>query len=224
MKPTLSGGIYPARRARPATVQTGFAIIKGLPRFAAALASIFIALAACAAMSPTTAELERLRIQIEANPTEEAEVRYLALFPKTFNEFTKIFMTLRSPDELEKTSWEHLKLLEKLAVNHPRAVRDIWFGVAANAEYDADAVSQLQGQLAAYAAQDTQSFATQLMSRPEAERRNIITFLADKENFDAYKDYATLLSNLEKLGQPELRRLFLDAKTKRMKYRHEPDE
>ena len=51
-------------------------------------------------------------------------------------------------------------------------------------------------------------------------RRSIVTFLADKENFDAYKDYATLLDNLEKLGQPELRHLFLEAKTKRMKYRH----
>ena len=66
-------------------------IVTFLLRLATVLGSAFVALAACAAMSPTSAEMERLRIQIEVNLTPEAEVRYLALFPKTFAEFTKFF-------------------------------------------------------------------------------------------------------------------------------------
>ena len=212
-----------------AAAQAFFAITWFLPRGVALLGMVFIALVACASVPPTSAELEVLRIQIEATPTPEAEARYLALFPKTFAEFTKTFAHTFTPEglyyqELEKTSWQHLELLEQLAVKYPRAVLDIWLSVSANAHYDADAVSQLQHQLAEYAAKDTKTFATEIMTKSDAQRRNIITFLADVENHSAYEDYATILNNLEKLGQTKLRRLFLDAKAKRMKYRHAPGE
>ncbi len=175
--------------------------------------------------SPTSAEMERLRIQIETNPAPEAEIRYLALFPKTFVEFKKTFSNYTPPDvELYKTQNEHLRLLEKLAAKHPRAVLEIWLSVSANATYDADAVSFFRSQLLEYAAKETKTFAAAIMAKPEAQRRNIVTFLADRENFDGSPDYATILSNLEKLEQSKLRRLFLDAKAKRMKYRHAPGE
>ena len=230
MKFITTGLVFNSVRvALSATAQTLFGIIKFLPRCAASLGMAFIALVACAAVPPTSAELEALRIQIEATPTQEAEARYLALFPKTFTEFTKTFAHTSTPEglgyqELEKTSWQHLELLERLAVKHPRAVLDIWLSVSANAHYDADAVSQLQHQLAAYAAKDTKTFATEIMTKSDVERRNIVTFLADVENHSAYDDYATIIVNLEKLGQSKLMSLFLDAKTQRMKYRHAPGE
>ena len=175
--------------------------------------------------SPASVELERLRIQIAANPAPEAELRYLALFPKTFAGFKKTFHNFTPPDvELYHTHMEHLDLLESLAMKHPREVLEIWLSVSANATYDADAVSFFRSQLLEYAAKETKTFAAAIMAKPEAQRRNIVTFLADRENFDGSPDYATILSNLEKLEQSKLRRLFLDAKAKRMKYRHAPGE
>ena len=198
-----------------------FGIISLVPRLVMLFATAFFAPAAFAATSSTSAEMEMLRVQIEASPTPEAELRYLTLFPKTFDEFTKTFMVLESPnEELEKTSWKHMELLQRLSVKHPRAVLDIWLSNSATAKYDADAVSQLQTQLAAYAATETRTFAAELNAKTNVQRRNIVTFLADVESFSAYPEYSTILSNLKKLGQPQLRRLFLEAKATRQKCRH----
>ncbi|MEK6748643.1 MAG: hypothetical protein AABY83_05490 [Pseudomonadota bacterium] len=182
-------------------------------------------------MSSNSSELERLRIQIETNPTSEAELRYLALFPKTFADFTKTFSFQRSPsgvalpnEELERTHEEHLGLLEKLAAKYPSVVLDIRLNVSIDGRWDADAVSYLRSQLTEYAAKETQTFATALMAKTEVQRYSIVKFLADVEGISRYPAYATIANNLEKLGQPALKRLFLDAKTQRMKYRHSPDE
>ncbi|MEK6747955.1 MAG: hypothetical protein AABY83_01955 [Pseudomonadota bacterium] len=231
MKFVITKNIYPNWRTRSVTARAWCVIIKCLPQIMVALGSAVAALAAHAAMSPTSVELEKLRIQIEAHPIPDAELHYLALFPKTFAEFTKIFSFQYSSsgyalpnEELEKTHAEHLRLLEKLAMKYPQQVLDIWLSVSIDGKESADAVSYLQSQLAEYAAKETEIFAAALLAKPDAQRKSIIKFLADVENFSGYPEYETILGNLEKLGHTKLRRLFSDAKAQRIKYRHSPGE
>ena len=229
MKPSPKGLCSPVSTPKSAVGWSESTIMKLALRFVATLSIVFIAFTACATyacvLSQQSADLESRRRMLESNPplTHETEAQveglYLKAFPKTFVEFRKVFA-----DELELTHPEHMLLLKRLADRYPRVVLDIWLSVSANAHYDADAVSMLQHQLAAYAAKETKTFATELMTKSDVERRNIVTFLADVENYSAYEDYATIISNLEKLGQTKLRHLFLDAKAKRMKYRHTPGE
>jgi hypothetical protein len=158
-----------------------------------------------AEMSADSSRLENLRKTIETNPTKENEQQYLRAFPSTFNKFKMIFY-----------GKEHLQLLSRLYQKYPEQVKAIWFGVATNGSWDADAIGILQHQLANYGAEYTKQFAEDLQAKQAKERRSIIKFLADVENHDAYDEFKTITKNLQVLGYKELYKEFLLAKKRRM--------
>lgn len=171
-----------------------------------------------AAVSDDAFRLDALRKAIEANPTRDNELQYLRAFPSTFEKFRKTFCGKDSEDlgELYSTHLEHLQLLERLYDRYPKNVKAIWYGVAVNGSWIADAVGILQDQLAKYGASSTKTFAQELRSKSPQERRTIIKFLADAENYYSYHEYETILRNLRALGYGSLYHEFVLAKKQRM--------
>ena len=92
-------------------------------------------------------------------------------------------------DELVDKTEEHLTLLNSLSEKYPHEVLRIWFGVAINGRWDADAVGMVQHQLAQYAVDHTHECVLALAAMPNEEKANIIRFLADVENHYAYVEY-----------------------------------
>jgi hypothetical protein len=171
---------------------------------------------AYAAVSVDSSCLESLRISVESNPTQRNEQQYLNAFPSTFKKFKRTFYG-KELDELYPTHEEHLELLERLYAKYPDKVKSIWFGVATDGSWDADAIGMLQDQLAKYGAEKTKEFAKDIQVMPLQKRKSIIRFLADVENHDAYSEYQTILKNLQSLGYSELYKDFILAKEQRMK-------
>ena len=89
MKTTTTGGIDPARRVDSATAHAGSSSIKLLVRFAAVLGSVFVTLAACAAVSlppiseTTWSEIARRVTEYAAKPSPATTRAALNVIPET---------------------------------------------------------------------------------------------------------------------------------------------
>lgn len=171
-----------------------------------------------AAVSPLSAELERLRQSIELNSSHSAKSEYLRTFPRTCTTFKKRFYG-KDLNELYPTHEKHLALLQSLFGENPKEVVAIWFGVATGCAWEADALGYLQHQLVGFGATDTKAFAVALLAKPVAEQISIIRFLADVENHEAYDEYKVIQRNLKQLGFGKLEKEFGTAKKERMKKR-----
>jgi hypothetical protein len=166
-------------------------------------------------VSSKSEDLEKLRVAIESSPTDALSARYLQAFPRTCSAFRKTFYGTNL-DELYPKYEEHLSLLRKLFARNRKEVISIWFGVAKDCAWEADALGMLQHQLAGYGASETQAFAAELLSFPPEERNSIIRFLADVENHDAYDEYKTIQANLKRAGSAVFEKEFAAAKKTRM--------
>lgn len=166
-------------------------------------------------VSSKSEDLENLRLAIESSPTDALTARYLQAFPRTCAAFYKTFYGTNL-NELYSKYEEHLSLLNKLFAKNRKEVVSVWFGVAKECSWEADAVGMLQHQLAGYGASDTKAFAAELLSFPPGERSSIIRFLADVENHDAYDEYKTIQENLKRSGNTGLEKEFAAAKKTRM--------
>lgn len=186
-------------------------------RHAIIFLALFFSTPVFAVVSPDSAQLEILRLSLEKNSTPELEMKYLELFPSNYKNFRRIFMgNDESFDELADKTDEHLTLLETLSEKYPHKVLSIWFSVAINGSWDADAVGMVQHQLAQYAVSHTQVFVLALGAMPCEEKSNVIRFLADVENHYAYVEYPEIVKNLERFGYSELYKQFVEAKIIRM--------
>jgi hypothetical protein len=182
--------------------------------------ALLSSVSAYATVSPESAKLEALRLQVENSHSPVLEQKYLDLFPSNYRRFSQTFYgkDLNTLDELYDQHYEHLSLLQSLSEKYPNKVLSIWLGVATNGHWEADAVGILQHQLAKYAASHTQEFASALIAKTPKERISIIQFLADVENHYYYSDYTSIIENLKSLGYVELRTQFAKAKQDRMKH------
>lgn len=172
-------------------------------------------------ISPQSAKLEKLRMQIVKAPTKANICAYLNAFPSTFKEFKFIFYGQKNIfDELYDKHQEHLFLLWELSKKYPKKVLSIWLSIAKNGYWDADAIGMLQQQLAKYASMNTKTFALNLLKKGRNERKGIIKFIADKHAHNIYFYYITLLKNLKRLKFNKLYEEFLKAKKERMKHYH----
>jgi hypothetical protein len=73
-------------------------------------------------------------------------------------------------------------------------------GIAVGGHWNADAVGDLQHQMAKLAASDTSTFAKQLLQESRAERASVIRFMADIENHAVFYEYGEIISNLRSLN------------------------
>src|SRR5262245_6644959 len=100
------------------------------------------------------------------------------------------------------------------------ALGKLLVGLSKDAHYEADAPSYLQHVTAAYAGQNTKTFAQLLKELPLQKQTQLITFLADVENFHGYTDYVDIIEHLKGLGEANLASQFAEAKNKREKQPH----
>lgn len=172
-----------------------------------------------ATLSEQSARLESLRKAIELKPNDlKLESEYLNDFPSSYKSFTDVFYGQGDQfDELYSVYLQHMQLLDRLDKKFPKKVKAIWYGVAEGGPWDADALGELQQQLAQFGANNTREFAEDLANKPAKDRLKIIDFLnGGVENYDAYPEYATILKNFHSLGFSELYRQFKTAKEKRI--------
>lgn len=174
-----------------------------------------MALQVHAAVSPMPAKLEKLRQSVESAPTDSSEKEYLQAFPHTCSTFKKTFYG-KDLDELYPTHEQHLAILQRLSAKYQNEAISIWLGVATNCVWEADALGILRHQLVGFGATDTKTFAAALLVKPTAQRRSIISFLADVENHEAYSEYKVIQKNLKQLGLVKLEKEFATAKKERM--------
>ena len=179
-------------------------------------ALIFVAAAqAQGVISPNSFRLDTLRKAIESRQSNPPNREYLRRFPKTCWDFKRIFYG-SNLDELSPAYEQHMALLQRLYSKYPQTVVSIWFGIATNCAWDADALSEVQDQLARYGSRQTKAFAETLNSIPRVKRQSIIRFLADVENHRAYPSYKIIQINLKKTGYRRLEKEFEQAKANRM--------
>lgn len=193
-----------------------------MTRFSFTLFLLLTCSFAFATVSPDSAKLERLRLQVEKTHDSSSEEQYLKAFPSDYKNFVHVFYgkDLKALDELYDKYDEHLSLLQSLSEKHAVRVLSIWLGVATNGHWEADAVGMLQHQLAKYASSNTRVFADALLTKAPSDRSSIIRFMADVENHHSYHDYSAIIENLSSLGYTELSQQFAAAKQDRMKQKH----
>jgi hypothetical protein len=186
------------------------------------LITLFLCSSLNAHISPESAKLEELRKLVEKNPTETNMCAYLNAFPSSFKKFKFIFYGRKNVfDELYYKHELHLDLLWKLSKNFPKKVLSIWFSIAKNGHWDADAIGILQKQLVRYGTEKTKIFAESLNKKNRNELFSIIRFIADKKDHCQYYEYIKLLEQLKKLKNVDLYNMFYEARKERMKFRHD---
>ena len=179
--------------------------------------SCFLLLAQQKALSLKAQKLSEALGQLMSSPNDSAiQERYLELFPQDYKDFLELF-------DLDKELYdghEYILVLPSLAKNHELEVGKLLVQLSKDAHYEADAPKYLQMDTAAYAGEHTKTFASLLSQLPAAKQSQLITFLADVENHDAYKEYQPIIDHLEALGEYDLARKFEFARSERSRRHH----
>jgi hypothetical protein len=194
---------------------------KGKAAVAACLLLGISALSLAAQEQQLSAEgrnLTEVRAELQRKP-DDATVQqlYLEAFPHDWKAFLRLF---GYPNGELYDGHEFISVLPSLAKHHDVEVGTLLIQLSKEAEYDADAPSYLQHATAAYAAENTGTFASLVGQLSPTERLHLITFLADVENHSAYKEYQDIINHLKSLGQDSLAKEFEMARKKRQQQPH----
>jgi hypothetical protein len=168
-------------------------------------------------LSPKAQRLSEALLQLMSSPNDSAiQEHYLKLFPQDYKDFLELF-------DLDRELYdghEYILALPSLAKNHELEVGRLLIQLSKDAHYEADALSYLQHDTAAYAGEHTKIFASLLGQLSAAKQSQLITFLADVENHAAYKEYQPIIDHLKTLGENELAHKFEIARSERSKRHH----
>ncbi len=107
-----------------------------------------------------------------------------------------------------------------MAKTHEEEVGKLLVTLSKDAHYNADAPAYLQSATSLYRSEHTQTFLSLLKGLPAAKQANLIAFLADVENHDAYPQYQIIIDHLKALGDVALAQKFELARAKRARQRH----
>jgi len=147
------------------------------------------------------------------------QIDYINKFPDNWNKFIKIFHP-EDFNELYDKSHYYIWMLDTLSNEYPNEIGTLLIKLSRKAKWDADAPGYIQHTLANFGASKTKLFMKILLKEKQENLNNIITFLADVENHNAYTEYQQIIENVLKLGNKELGNKFITAKQKRQKIRH----
>jgi hypothetical protein len=145
-----------------------------------------------------------------------AQARYLELFPRTYNGFLQLF----EPGQPLYDGHDYVEALSPLARTHEEEVGKLLVTLSKDAHYNADAPAYLQSATSLYGSQHTQAFLLLLKGLPASKQANLIAFLADVENHDAYPEYQIIIDHLKALGDAALAKKFELARAKRARQPH----
>lgn len=169
-------------------------------------------------LSRRARELTRALVALRNKPRDTAvQKEYLQAFPHDYKEFLALF---DFGHELYD-GHDFIDPLPSLGSQHPVELGELLIGLSKDAHYEADAPNYLRHATATYAVEHSQMFARFLKQLPPAKQQQLITFLADIENFRAYPEYQEIVDHLKGIGERKLAIDFEEARAKREK---EPDD
>lgn len=158
-------------------------------------------------------EAEKLTTALSAlqkNPDDlKLQQTYLDSFPHTYAEFLKLF----DLDQPLYDGHDYIEILRALSQKHEREVGRLLISLSKDAKYEADAPSYLQDVTTGYGGEHPAVFLALLKELSPAERRKLISFLADVEVHGP--DYRKIISELEASHETELANEFKIAQQKR---------
>lgn len=158
-------------------------------------------------------KLKDIWAELQRKPNDTIlQKQYLAAFPHNYESFLGLFDYNR---ELYNEGHEYIEMLPRLARCHEREVGELLVKLAGDAHYEADAPSYLQHATATYGSQHTKMFVRSLKRLSPGKQAQLITFLADVENFSAYPEYQRIVDHLKSLGENDLAHKFEVAREKR---------
>ena len=168
-------------------------------------------------MSPRERELAEAWEALKKNPHDsKTQELYLNAFPHNYKEFVAFFVDGRNFSD----GFDVIMLLPSLAENHADELGKLLIELGRDAKWDADAPNYLQDVTTVYAGQHAKTFASLINQLPPKDHSNLITFLADKENHAAYKEYQDVIDRLRSIGQDRLAKEFEVAREKRVRQPH----
>jgi predicted glycoside hydrolase/deacetylase ChbG (UPF0249 family) len=163
-------------------------------------------------LSPEGRNLTDALAKLHEKPQNpEVQEEYLKLFPHQYKDFLGLF-------DFRKELYDghdFIIVLPALAGNHEAEVGSLLVHLSKDAHKEADALSYLQDATAVYASQHTKTFAELVSRLSPGEHTNLITFLADVENYRSYKEYQDVINQLKALGQDGLAKEFEVARERR---------
>ena len=154
---------------------------------------------------------------VHAPNDPSAQARYLELFPRTYNVFLQLF----EPGQPLYDGHDYVEALSPLAKTHEEEIGKLLVTLSKDAHYDADAPAYLQSATSLYGSEHTQIFLSLLKGLPPSKQENLIAFLADVANHDAYPEYQIMIDHLKGLGETALAKKFELARTKRSRQPHD---
>jgi hypothetical protein len=170
-----------------------------------------------ASLPPREHELAAAWAALNKNPQDtKTQELYLKAFPHNYEEFVAFFVDGHNFSD----GFDEIMILPSLAENHTDELGKLLVELGRNAKWDADAPNYLQHVTAVYAGQHTKTFVSLINQLPPKDHANLITFLADKENHAAYKEYQDLIDGLRSIGQDHLAKEFEVAREKRLRQPH----
>jgi hypothetical protein len=140
----------------------------------------------------------------------------LKIFPQNKREFKNLF-DQDDFSELYRSCDQYISLLGDLSGKYNREVGLLLISITRDgAPGCCDAWSALHKVTADFAVKNTKSFAVLLAALDDVARRNVIRFIADKENHYVFKDYQVIIDNLKKLKENTLAEQFELERRRRM--------
>jgi len=168
---------------------------------------------------PNAAEqLTQALAQLQKAPDDrKVQERSLDAFPQTYKSFLELF-DLNHP---LYDGHEYVETLYSLAGSHELEVGRLLVQLSKDAHCDGDAPSYLQNATATFGSQHTKTFLALLELLPVGKQANLITFLADVENHQAYSEYQLIIDHLKALDERSFARKFEAARAKRSRRPHD---
>jgi hypothetical protein len=163
-------------------------------------------------------QLMRALSQVQKTPDDrKVQERYLEAFPQTYPSFLELF-DLNHP---LYDGHEYVETLYSLAESHELDVGRLLVRLSKDAHYEADAPSYLQNSTVTFGSQHTKTFLALLKQLPVGKQANLITFLADVENHQAYPEYQLIIDHSKALDERSFVRKFEAARAKRSRQPHD---
>lgn len=161
-------------------------------------------------LSPRARKLTQALVALRNSPRDTAvQQTYLRAFPHNYKDFLALFEV---GHELYD-GHDFIEPLSSVGKQHPLELGELLVALSKDAHYEADAPSSLQQTTATYAIEHSRTFVALLKQLPPAKQRQLITFLADVENFPAYPEYQEIIDHLNRMGEQKLAIAFEGART-----------
>ncbi len=164
---------------------------------------------------PESIRIKKAFDHLSADPSSKVmQAEYVAAFPENTNDFLRVFNP-KQFDQLYQNSFEYLNVLEKCGTSFPNEVINKCIHIGKNLVWDADAVGQLQHICVRMASAHPTVFLKQVDKLRTIEKDSLISFLADVENHNTFKDYQQLIDVLNSIGEVQIAERFENERSKR---------